>query len=254
MSSEPARQTLQAGQPIAIGQTPRARIGALLLAAGESTRLGTPKQLLRDVHGRPLVSVVVHALQQAGCDPVVVVIGAHAEEVTLALIADAAAVFLVPHRGWSEGMGSSIRAGIATMSTHQLMTDVDAVLIAACDMPSADAAHFALLHTAALNPATALTVAAALNPAAALNAAAGHSGCARVASRYTTHDAATATRGIPAVFPRRDWPSLLALSGDQGAKALVAMPDTLTITLAAGSFDLDTPADVAAWRASATNP
>ena len=207
------------------------RIGALVLAAGESARLGTPKQLLTDADGVPLVSVVVRALQRAGLDPIMVVIGANAEDVTHALIADAATVFLVPHRGWSEGMGSSIRAGIAAMSTHGMMDDVEAVMVAACDMPTADAAHFALLRTESL---------AAEQPPA------------RVASLYVNSEGEAIARGIPAIFPRADWNSLLALEGDHGAKELTENENTLHVALRGGSFDLDTVADVAAWRASLT--
>lgn len=204
------------------------RIGALVLAAGASERLGMPKQLLPDANGTPLVSSVVHAAQAAGFDPVMVVVGAHAEEVTHALINDAAVVFLVANRGWSEGMGSSIRCGIASMSTHGLMTDVEGVLIATCDMPTANAAHFASLRNAALASGS----------------------LPRVASEYTSRGGNVLTRGIPAVFPRRDWPDLLALHGDRGAKSLCEAPDTRTVPLLDGSFDLDTPDDVAAWRAS----
>ena len=207
------------------------RIGALVLAAGESSRLGTPKQLLVGRDGRPLVSRVVHEMQSAGCDPVVVVIGAHAEDVTHALIHDAAGVFLVANRGWSEGMGSSIRAGIAAMSVHRLMTDVRAVLIATCDMPTVDAMHFAALREAAM----------------------ASGGEVRVASEYVTRYGEAVTRGIPAVVPREEWPDLLALSGDRGAKALLEQPDTLTVALVDGTFDLDTPDDVSAWRDSITD-
>lgn len=220
------------------------RVGALVLAAGSSERLGTPKQLLLGRDGRSLVSGVVHALHDAGCHPIAVVIGAHAEDVTHALIADAAAVFLVAHRGWSEGMGSSIRAGIAAISTHGLMADIDAVLVAACDMPSADAAHYRALCAAA---AAASAAAPAAAPAAGTTA---DSGAARIASEYIAADGVTVTRGIPAVFPRSDWPALLRLAGDRGAKSLLELPETQTVPLADGSFDLDTPEDVAAWRAS----
>jgi CTP:molybdopterin cytidylyltransferase MocA len=207
------------------------RIGALVLAAGESARLGTPKQLLVGPDGRTLVAHVVREAQEAGFDPVVVVIGAHAEDVTHALIRDAAGVFLVPHRGWSEGMGSSIRAGIAAMSVHRLMTDVQAVLIATCDMPTVNAMHFAALREAAM----------------------ASGGDVRVASEYVTRGGATVTRGIPAIVPRQEWPELLALSGDRGAKALLEQPDTLTVALVDGTFDLDTPDDVSAWRDSITD-
>lgn len=207
------------------------RIAGLLLAAGASERLGTPKQLLVGANGLPLVSGVAHALQAGGCHPIAVVIGAHAEAVTYALISDQHAVILVPHRGWAEGMGSSIRAGIACLSTHPAFAESEGVLIAACDMPTVDAKHFAELRRRAID--------SAVGPAPA-----------RVASEYraaSTGDAVT--RGIPAIFPRADWNTLLTLQGDRGAKGLLEHADTLTTPLVDGSFDLDTPADVAAWRA-----
>lgn len=216
------------------------RIGALVLAAGESSRLGTPKQLLLDASGRPLVSVVVHALHAAGCEPIVVVLGAHAEGVAAALIADATTVHLVPNRAWSEGMGSSIRTGIAAMSTHAMMQDLDAVLVAACDMPTADGRHFTALRDAFLAGASRGETPSGATPSGPT---------VRVASEYAAQDGKRTTRGIPAVLPRSDWPQLLTLAGDRGAKALLETGGTLTVPLAHGSFDLDTPADVAAWRA-----
>lgn len=208
------------------------RIGALVLAAGSSSRLGEPKQLLRGADGQPLVSSTVHALHAAGCDPIVVVLGAHADDVALALLQDATTVHLVPNRAWSEGMGSSIRAGIAAMSTHGMMRDVDAVLIAACDMPAAGHAHFAALREAASEG----------------NAPEG-TAAVRVASEYTTADGRS-TRGIPAVVPRADWPALLSLEGDRGAKGMFEGSETRTVSLVNGNFDLDTQGDVSAWRAS----
>lgn len=209
------------------------RIGALVLAAGSSSRLGEPKQLLKGADGQPLVSSTVHALHAAGCDPIVVVLGAHAEDVALALLQDATNVHLVPNRAWSEGMGSSIRAGIAAMSTHGMMRDVDAVLIAACDMPAAGHAHFAALRVAASGGNADGDARAAL----------------RVASEYTTANGRS-TRGIPAVVPRADWPALLTLEGDRGAKGMFEGSETRTVPLVNGNFDLDTPGDVTAWRAS----
>lgn len=207
------------------------RIGALVLAAGESSRLGAPKQLLTGADGKPLVSNVVHALHAAGCDPIVVVLGAYADEVAAALIEEATTVHLVPNRAWREGMGSSIRAGIATMSVHRMMQDVAAVLVAACDMPMADGAHFASLREAFVAGAASGTP-------------------VRVASQYAGKETERTTRGIPAMIPRHDWPQLLTLVGDRGAKGLLESPETLTVPLMRGSFDLDTPADVATWRAA----
>lgn len=208
------------------------RIAAVLLAAGGSERLGTPKQLLRDATGRPLVARTVDALHAAAYDPVIVIIGAHAEDVTHALIDEARAVMLVPNTTWRDGMGCSIRKGIAFLSTQPSMRDVEAVTIAACDMPTADAAHFRALHDAAVRHGSGGTM------------------VTRVASVYAGRDGGERTRGIPACFPRGDWPALLALDGDRGAKPLLDTPDTMLVELRGGSFDLDTPADVDAWRAS----
>jgi molybdenum cofactor cytidylyltransferase len=54
--------------------------------------------------------------------------------------------------------------------------------------------------------------------------------------------------GIPAVWPRADWPALRQLSGDRGAKALLR-GDEAAVPLAGGALDLDTPDDVQRWRA-----
>jgi CTP:molybdopterin cytidylyltransferase MocA len=80
----------------------------LVLAAGEGRRFGGPKQLAR-VGGRPLVE---HALAAVtGLDRVIVVLGAHADEIRAG--ADLARAEIVVCDDWAEGMGASLRAGIA---------------------------------------------------------------------------------------------------------------------------------------------
>jgi uncharacterized damage-inducible protein DinB len=61
-------------------------------------------------------------------------------------------------------------------------------------------------------------------------------------------------RGIPALFPQADWTVLHALSGDRGARDLFVLPDTLSVFLRNGSFDVDTPADLVRWRAESPPP
>jgi CTP:molybdopterin cytidylyltransferase MocA len=79
----------------------------LVLAAGEGRRFGGPKQLAR-VDGRPLVEHALAAV--AGLDPVIVVLGAHADEVRAG--ADLSGAEIVVCDDWAEGMGASLRAGL----------------------------------------------------------------------------------------------------------------------------------------------
>ena len=109
-------------------------VAALLLAAGEGRRLGMPKALLRDPDGLPWVERSARRLVSAGCDPVVVVVGARAAEVA-ALVPP----WLVPPEdvveaaGWTEGMGASLRAGLLALAARAQVPD--AVLVALVDTP-----------------------------------------------------------------------------------------------------------------------
>ena len=87
-------------------------IAGIVLAAGASTRYGQPKQLL-DWRGTPFVRVVAQTALSAGLDPVLVVTGAHAEEVEAAL--QGLPIQIVRNEAWQEGQASSIRAGIASI-------------------------------------------------------------------------------------------------------------------------------------------
>jgi molybdenum cofactor cytidylyltransferase len=96
----------------------------LLLAAGEGKRFGGPKQLAR-VDGRPLVEHALRAL--AGLDRVVVVLGARAEEIRAG--ADLGGADVVVCADWAEGMGASLRAGLAALD------GAEEVVIALGDQP-----------------------------------------------------------------------------------------------------------------------
>jgi len=203
------------------------RVAGLVLAAGASSRLGQPKQLLTDSSGTPAVVRIARALQLAGCSEVFVVTGAESERVMAALQDDT--VHLVSHDGWRAGMGSSIAAGVRALQTHETeTTTADGVLIAPCDMPTVGVTH---LH-------------------ALLRRFDGHE---RVASSYldATGDEVI---GIPAVLPRRDFAWLQTLDGDRGARPLFREAGTRTVPLSQGAFDLDTPADLDRWRQTHLNP
>ncbi len=200
-------------------------VAGILLAAGGSSRLGSPKQLLK-MNGVTLVEHAARHLLDAGCAPVFVVVGANADDIRDAV--SMLPVECVENARWERGMGTSIAAAVTTLNAVRF-ADTPAVLIATCDMPTVTVEHLqSLLATSNL-------------------------GAQRVASAYAGPDGPPEQgpiRGIPAVLPRADWPALAALDGDQGARVLLRANDTLTVFLRHGSFDIDTPADVAAWRAA----
>lgn len=105
-------------------------IAAILLAAGESTRMGQPKQLL-DWRDRPLIAAQTETLLAAGCRPVVVVLGAHANRVRPALPARSD-VQITTNRHWREGRASSIRTG-----ARAVPPTTDAVAVVSVDQPTA---------------------------------------------------------------------------------------------------------------------
>ncbi|RJL31333.1 nucleotidyltransferase family protein [Bailinhaonella thermotolerans] len=96
-------------------------VAGLLLAAGEGSRLGEPKALV-ELGGTRLVDRGVRTLHEAGCHPVVVVLGAADAQVPGAVV--------VHNPAWRTGMGSSFRLGLATLPGH-----VTAVVIALVDQP-----------------------------------------------------------------------------------------------------------------------
>ena len=85
---------------------------ALVLAAGEGSRLGRPKALVR-LDGELLVERSVHVGREAGCDPVVVVLGASARDV--AQEADLEGALVLVNDAWPQGMGSSLRVGLRAL-------------------------------------------------------------------------------------------------------------------------------------------
>ncbi len=186
-------------------------VAALLLAAGASSRLGEPKQLLRDADGTLLITRLASNAVAAGLSPVVVVLGANAAAVRDSL--SALPVQIVENAEWQSGMATSIHAGLQAL-THE---PVQAVLLMACDQPAVTTPHLqALLAHFAGEPK-------------------------RVASSYA------GVHGIPAVWPRSDWPAMMQLSGDRGARALLNGGEA-AVELAHGELDVDTPQDLAAWR------
>ena len=194
-------------------------VGAIILAAGGSTRFGRPKQLL-EFQGESLVRRAVQAASEA-CGSSIVVVAGDMHALIQAELRESAAT-VVENPEWSRGLGTSIRCGLQHLiaSTPEL----DAVVLMACDQPFADARTIA-----------------------ALVAKQATTGKAIVASSYAD------TLGIPALFDQSCFEALLALPDDAGAKALIeSRPDDVaSIEFEKGAIDIDTPADFECltWRA-----
>jgi len=190
----------------------RRSIGAVVLAAGASTRLGTPKQLIR-FRGRSLLAHAIHVAVAAGFRPVVVVVGAHADRIRQA-VALPAGVCWVENPRWPEGMSTSVRTGLAALV--EAAPSVAGALLMACDQPYVSAS---LLRRMA--------------------AAYRRTGAAVVACAYG------GTLGVPALFDRSLFPELQALEGDRGAKSVIArhLDRTVQVPFPRGVIDVDTPAD-----------
>ena len=121
-------------------------VAGVVLAAGASRRLGDLKQLVR-LRGETLVERAVRVCREAGCDPVVVVLGASAAKVQEACSLQGAVVVL--NEEWAEGMSASVRAGVGALG------EVDGCVVATCDMPAVSAEHLRELMKAGETTASA---------------------------------------------------------------------------------------------------
>lgn len=178
--------------------------------------MGEPKQLL-PLDGQPLLVRTVTAALASPAWPVVVVLGAHAEKIRPVLAPYP--VLIAENPAWTEGMASSLRAGIDTL--RQFSRSLDAALIALCDQPAFSAE--VVTRLVAAQRASGRTIAAA-----------------RYAGRL----------GAPALFLRAHFPALAALTGEQGARTLLSslVDHVEPVDLPELAVDLDTPADYAARK------
>ena len=186
-------------------------VGAIILAAGRSTRMGDDHKLLALWRGKPLVAHVADAIAAAGLPPPLVVLGARADDVRAAL-AGRPAQFVVA-ADHAEGLSRSLRAGIAAVPAGWR-----AALVCLGDMPRIEPELIAALAAAAGD--------------VALPVWAGK-------------------RGNPVRWDRRHFARLMALMGDVGGKAVLADAAVLTEVVALSDAvldDIDTPAALAALR------
>lgn len=114
--------------------------GLILLAAGESRRMGRPKQLL-SYHGRPLVRHMAETVLRAPVAPVVVVLGARAGEIARHL--NDLPVVVALNAGWSEGLGSSLRTGVAALCQRE--PALQGLIVVLADQPGLTTGHLEAL-------------------------------------------------------------------------------------------------------------
>jgi molybdenum cofactor cytidylyltransferase len=122
--------------------TAHASVAGVVLAAGAGSRFGTPKALVESADGRSWLANAVRALLGGGCSPVLVVLGARADEAEALLrrsFPDADTVQVVRADGWRSGMAASLRSGLA--AAEALAHEADAVAIVTVDVPSLGSAE-----------------------------------------------------------------------------------------------------------------
>ena len=197
-------------------ETDRASVGGILLAAGGSSRMGRPKQLIQ-YEGISLIRRAAGSLAQSKCDPKIAVLGAHAAECQEE-IEDMAIDACINH-DWASGMSSSLRFGLKRLL--ETAPHVSAVIFLLCDQP---------LVTAKI-----------------IDGIVGEYRRIRpkmIASEYN------GVIGVPALFSRAMFDELFKLEGDRGARALIRDNDEAVLRLAVSSaaLDIDSPDDLMSDR------
>ena len=195
---------------------PNVPVVGVLLAAGEGRRMGRPKALVRDPDGTSWLLRAVGTLSEGGCSPVVVVLGAHADQ-AVPLLADHDAsgspVRLVEAGDWAQGMGASLRRGLQAAYD----TDARAAVVTLVDLPDVGA-----------DVVTRVLAAVGDDP------------------RSLGRAAYRGTPGHPVVLGREHWSGVTAdAAGDRGARDYLAAHEVLLVECGdlAGGLDVDAPPD-----------
>ncbi|WP_413171422.1 nucleotidyltransferase family protein [Anabaena azotica] len=186
-------------------------IAIIILAAGASTRMGEPKQLL-PYQGRSLLSHTIESAIASVCHPVVLILGANAENIRSEI--SESTIKIVENPDWHLGMSSSIRCGILSVLNNS--QTIDAVVITVCDQP--------FLSAEIIND---------------LVAAYHSTRKPIIACQYAD------TLGVPVLFNHIFFSELASLSEDVGAKKIIKTHhhDVFSIPFPSGIIDIDTPQD-----------
>lgn len=193
-------------------------IGIILLAAGNSSRMGQSKQLLK-LNDQPLLRKATIVSLESRINKIVVVLGAF-EGAHRSVISDLP-IDIVHNPEWQKGMGSSLKVGLDFMIKNN--PSLKGVIILVCDQPLLTSNHIRTLVT--INHKTKFPI---------------------VASRYAN------TLAVPAFFDRKYFPLLFNIDDSQGAKKIIHEypEDVATMDFSEGEVDLDTPDEYQAFKRS----
>ena len=194
------------------------RVAAVLLAAGRSTRMGAVNKMLAEIGGKSLVRIAAEQAIASRAQPVIVVTGHERERVEAAL--KGLPVRLVHNPNFSEGLGTSLKTGIASVPQ-----EADAAIVCLADMPQVDAALINRLIAAFDPERGALVVLPSID----------------------------GRRGNPVVWSRRFFHDLMSIQGDIGARYLIGNYAEAVVEVpvsgAAALTDVDTPESLSAVKA-----
>jgi molybdenum cofactor cytidylyltransferase len=198
-------------------RTPGLRIGALLLAAGQSRRMGGPNKLLAELDGTPMVARVAQRLLASHARPIVAVLGHRADEVDAAL--GRLPVARIRNPDFAQGLSTSLKRGLAA-----LPGDLDGALVCLGDMPLVAGRHIDRLITA-------------FNP---------------LEGRAIIVPTRRGKRGNPVLWARRFFPEMTQILGDVGARHLIGEHAELVAEVEmeddAVLVDIDTPEALSALQ------
>jgi molybdenum cofactor cytidylyltransferase len=185
----------------------------VILAAGSSSRMGQPKQLL-EYKSETLIARICHLALDTECRPVVLVLGANADLIKQHVPINEDLI-VVHNPDWSQGMSTTLRTGIQQLQNAS--PEVEYLLVLLVDQPFIDLKLInQLLSSAKLQPGKIVA---------------------------TAYDGIL---GVPAIFPKSYFELLSNIQGDKGARKVLMQhqEDVFPISFSQAAYDLDTPEDL----------
>lgn len=188
------------------------KIGVIILAAGSSSRLGYPKQLV-EFNGIPLLQHCIDVAESLQLDFKFLVLGSKSEEILKEIKSRNFEVVI--NENWEEGMGTSVSKGVC--EALKIENELDHILILLSDQPFVTKEKIQELIKVQLDT-----------------------------SKPASFSEYAGDIGVPAIFSRQLFSDLQKLKGDQGAKKLLHNKNFQygTVKFESGNFDVDTTADV----------
>ena len=187
--------------------------GIILLAAGNSSRMGTAKQLL-SYQGKTLLDRAIDTAKEVfnNNNQIILVLGANHNEITSKI--ENKNIQISINEEWQSGMASSIKIGLKELLEQY--PDLDNCFISVCDQPFLTSEIF--IHMLHLQESSKKEI---------------------IVAKYAD------TMGVPALFSKKYFESLMSLDGEQGAKKIIQqhMVDVETFEFEKGAIDIDTKVD-----------